>query len=282
MDLIRQALGADQINYYGFSYGTYLGQVYATLFPGRMRRAVFDANVDPRNVWYQANLNQDLAFDRNIRIWFGWLAEHHAVYRLGKTQAAVSKRFYAEEQRMEAEPAGGVVGPAEWDDAFLYVTYCECLWTYLADVFSSWVHHANVKSSSVPTDTPTVPVTTTASRSTTPSSAPTSSGRTTGQPGKRTTGRPTRKHRSSRGATPGTTRRVSSGTAPAGVPTTVVGDGTPVLLIGETLDAATPSRGTSTCGACSPTPSSSRSRVARPMPGRCSATRVSTTRSPSS
>ena len=31
--------------------------------------------------------------------------------------------------------------------------------------------------------------------------------------------------------------------APAGVPTTVVGDGTPVLLIGQTLDAATPFEG---------------------------------------
>src|SRR5439155_22851876 len=30
MDSIRTALGASQINYYGFSYGTYLGQVYAT------------------------------------------------------------------------------------------------------------------------------------------------------------------------------------------------------------------------------------------------------------
>ena len=48
MDLLRQALGVEQINFYGFSYGTYLGQVYATLFPGKMRRAVFDANVDPR------------------------------------------------------------------------------------------------------------------------------------------------------------------------------------------------------------------------------------------
>jgi pimeloyl-ACP methyl ester carboxylesterase len=36
MDLLRQALGVDQINYYGFSYGTYLGQVYATLFPGKI------------------------------------------------------------------------------------------------------------------------------------------------------------------------------------------------------------------------------------------------------
>ena len=47
MESIRLALGVDQINYYGFSYGTYLGQVYATMFPGKIRRAVFDGTVDP-------------------------------------------------------------------------------------------------------------------------------------------------------------------------------------------------------------------------------------------
>jgi pimeloyl-ACP methyl ester carboxylesterase len=33
MDSIRRALGRAQITYYGVSAGTYLGQVYATLFP---------------------------------------------------------------------------------------------------------------------------------------------------------------------------------------------------------------------------------------------------------
>ena len=47
MESIRKALGQKQINYYGFSYGTYLGQVYATLHPDRVRRLVLDGNVDP-------------------------------------------------------------------------------------------------------------------------------------------------------------------------------------------------------------------------------------------
>ena len=52
MDSIRAALRQKQINYYGFSYGTYLGQVYATLFPSRVRRMVFDGVVNPKRVWY--------------------------------------------------------------------------------------------------------------------------------------------------------------------------------------------------------------------------------------
>ncbi len=145
MDSIRQALGVAQINYYGFSYGTYLGQVYATLFPGNIRRAVFDANVDPRNVWYQANLNQDIAFQRNIEIWFRWVAKYDHVYHLGKTGAAVEKQYYAVARQLTKKPAGGVVGPDEWNDAILYAGYYQVVWTYLADVFSSWVNDHDVK-----------------------------------------------------------------------------------------------------------------------------------------
>jgi pimeloyl-ACP methyl ester carboxylesterase len=47
MDRIRSALGAEQISYLGFSYGTYLGATYASLFPDRLRAVVLDAAVDP-------------------------------------------------------------------------------------------------------------------------------------------------------------------------------------------------------------------------------------------
>jgi pimeloyl-ACP methyl ester carboxylesterase len=90
MDSIRAALGQRQINFYGYSYDTYLGQMYATLYPERVRRMVLDSNVDPRKIWYQANLDQDVAFQRNIEIWLGWLARFDSVYHLGSTRAAVA------------------------------------------------------------------------------------------------------------------------------------------------------------------------------------------------
>ncbi len=42
MDEIRQALGAEQISYLGFSYGSALGVWYATLFPESVRAMVVD------------------------------------------------------------------------------------------------------------------------------------------------------------------------------------------------------------------------------------------------
>ncbi|SDT02026.1 TAP-like protein [Microlunatus soli] len=47
MDVIRRAVGDRQLTYIGFSYGTYLGQVYATMFPDRVRSMVIDGVLDP-------------------------------------------------------------------------------------------------------------------------------------------------------------------------------------------------------------------------------------------
>ena len=141
MESIRLALSAPQINYYGFSYGTYLGQVYSTLYPSHVRRMVLDSNVDPRRVWYAANLDQDTAFDRNINIWFGWLAKYNSVYHLGATQKAVHDLWYAQLAALTKNPAGGKLGPDEWTDAFLYAGYYQSTWTDLGDTFAAWIHN---------------------------------------------------------------------------------------------------------------------------------------------
>ena len=47
LDLLRSALGDEQLNYFGFSYGTHLGAVYATQFPKKVGRFVLDGAFDP-------------------------------------------------------------------------------------------------------------------------------------------------------------------------------------------------------------------------------------------
>ncbi len=46
LDMIRQALGMARLDYYGLSYGTVLGTVYADLFPHRVGTMVLDGAVD--------------------------------------------------------------------------------------------------------------------------------------------------------------------------------------------------------------------------------------------
>ncbi|WP_186813454.1 alpha/beta hydrolase [Cellulomonas xylanilytica] len=47
MDLLRQAVGDEELYYAGYSYGTFLGATYARLFPERVGRFLLDATVDP-------------------------------------------------------------------------------------------------------------------------------------------------------------------------------------------------------------------------------------------
>ncbi|MFF4399215.1 alpha/beta hydrolase [Streptomyces sp. NPDC001480] len=62
MDLMRQVLGDPKLYYFGISYGTELGGVYAHLFPRNVGRAVFDAVVDPTQDPEQSSLGQARGF----------------------------------------------------------------------------------------------------------------------------------------------------------------------------------------------------------------------------
>lgn len=141
MESIRIALHQEKINYLGFSYGTYLGQVYATLHPDRVRRFVFDSNVDPRKVWYQANLGQDVAFDKNIGIYFDWVAKYDSVYHLGTDGAAIERTYYRILNELRSAPkAGGRIGPDEWTDAFTGAAYYVYGWETTAQAFAAAVN----------------------------------------------------------------------------------------------------------------------------------------------
>ncbi|MGL4177937.1 MAG: alpha/beta fold hydrolase [Dermatophilaceae bacterium] len=140
IDLIRQALGQEQINYFGFSYGTYLGQIYATMYPERVRRMVLDSAVDSEKVWDELVLSQGAAFDRNLNLFFDWVAKYDETYDLGSTGAEVRRRWYTEQDRLAAGPAGGEIGPAEWADVFVSVAYFQPGWPNLAEVFAAWAN----------------------------------------------------------------------------------------------------------------------------------------------
>ncbi|WP_343970741.1 alpha/beta fold hydrolase [Kribbella koreensis] len=143
MESIRKALGAPQINYYGFSYGTYLGQVYGTLYPSHLRRVIFDGVVDARRVWYQANLDQDVAFNKSIKVFFAYVAAHDSTWHLGKTEAVVERRYYSELHKLIGHPADGKIGPDEWNDIFTQAGYYVYGWVDVADAFAAWVHDRN-------------------------------------------------------------------------------------------------------------------------------------------
>jgi len=138
MNSIRAALGVPTISYFGYSYGTYLGQVYATLFPHRLRRMVLDSTVDPAGAWYADNIAQDYAFEGRMEAFFAWVAAHNATYGLGSTRAAVDQAWYRARSRLQARPADGRIGADDFDDTFLQGGYSNALWPGLAAALSAY------------------------------------------------------------------------------------------------------------------------------------------------
>ncbi|MEU9172436.1 alpha/beta hydrolase [Streptomyces sp. NPDC048420] len=66
MDLMRQVLGDSEMHYFGISYGTQLGGVYAHLFPEKVGRLVLDAVVDPSADMVGHRENQARGFQRAL------------------------------------------------------------------------------------------------------------------------------------------------------------------------------------------------------------------------
>ncbi|MTE25024.1 alpha/beta hydrolase, partial [Microbacterium sp. ZXX196] len=89
--------------------------VYGTLFPDHVRRMLVDSVVNPsrQNIWYQANLDQDLAFETRCGDWEKWVAKNDAAYHLGNTPEKVQAAWAKLRATAKKQPIGGVVGPAE-------------------------------------------------------------------------------------------------------------------------------------------------------------------------
>jgi pimeloyl-ACP methyl ester carboxylesterase len=149
MDSIRAALGQQKISYLGYSYGTYLGQVYATMFGNRVRRMALDSTVDPRGAWYGDNISQDYAFEGRIQAFFSWVAAHAGFYRLGSTRAQVQQAWYRARARLAAHPipgpSGPMIGPDEFDDTMLQGGYDNSYWPGLATAFAAYLHAGYTK-----------------------------------------------------------------------------------------------------------------------------------------
>ena len=140
MNSIRAALGVPKISYFAYSYGTYLGQVFATLFPHRLHRMVLDSTVDPTGAWYADNIAQDYAFEGRMEAFFSWVAAHDATFHLGSTRAAVDQAWYRARARLQAHPVEGRIGADDFDDTFLQGGYSNALWPGLATALAAYLN----------------------------------------------------------------------------------------------------------------------------------------------
>lgn len=66
MEILRNILGEKILNFLGKSYGTYLGTLYASLYPNRVGRMVLDGAVAPNTSLREQELVQGVGFDKAL------------------------------------------------------------------------------------------------------------------------------------------------------------------------------------------------------------------------
>jgi pimeloyl-ACP methyl ester carboxylesterase len=78
MDVIRRAVGEQQISYFGFSYGSELGAAWATLFPDTVRAMVLDGAADPEADPVESSIQQLRGFERALDAFLAQCSEDEA------------------------------------------------------------------------------------------------------------------------------------------------------------------------------------------------------------
>lgn len=104
MDFIRALLGEDQISYVGYSYGTWLGSWYQTLFPSHSHRFLLDSATDLTRKSLQETWDlQPRSRDRQFQdMLLPYMARNHDTYQLGEDPMEIRRAW---------ENAGGTRDP---------------------------------------------------------------------------------------------------------------------------------------------------------------------------
>ena len=138
MDAIRAGLGDEQMTFLGISYGTYLGAVYATMFPDRVRAMVLDSAYEPNgDTVEQQYLTQLVGFEGAFNEWAKW-CQGEATCPF--TAADVGARWDALRLKLDESPLtsadGREVNQSTLDTATGAALYSQSDWPVLADALA--------------------------------------------------------------------------------------------------------------------------------------------------
>lgn len=128
LDLVRAALGDEHVSYLGYSYGTALGQVYAALFPERVRAMVLDGIVDPAVAGMDVAVQQAAGFEVALGRWASSCRERPAC-PADDPVGAVDRVLAAAEGEVPAGPRS--LGPGQATVGVAMALYSEGLWPAL-------------------------------------------------------------------------------------------------------------------------------------------------------
>ncbi len=133
MDDIRSALGVAKISYLGYSYGTSIGQVYADLFPKRIRAMVLDGVVRLGQPGIDAARDQGVAFDKVLGDFFRQCdADPSCKVGDGTEKAFTTIRAALRKQPMETDDGDRKLNIGQFQLGVGQALYAKFLWPRLA------------------------------------------------------------------------------------------------------------------------------------------------------
>jgi pimeloyl-ACP methyl ester carboxylesterase len=139
MDTVRAAMGDEQLSFLGFSYGTAIGQVYADLFPDRVRSMVLDGVLELGPSGLELADLQAAGFETALDRFVQYCDAAEGCEIAGESLEAV------EEVLALAEEPGGIpapdadrpAGPGEANLGISYALYSQRLWGQLDHALAS-------------------------------------------------------------------------------------------------------------------------------------------------
>ncbi|MEB0002767.1 alpha/beta hydrolase [Cryobacterium sp. 10I1] len=147
LDMLRAVLGDAQLNYLGYSYGTFLGATYANLFPDKVGRLVLDGALDPSTSNAEVTRVQAVGFESALRSYLAdCLAGSKCPFNgtVDQAMTTISALLDSVDRSPIAASDGRMLGANTLLTAIIYPLYQASAWPNLSEMLSS-VMQGNTK-----------------------------------------------------------------------------------------------------------------------------------------
>jgi pimeloyl-ACP methyl ester carboxylesterase len=132
IDAVRAAMGDEQLNYLGFSYGTAIGQQLAELFPDRVRAMIIDGVLEIGPTGVETAVEQAAGFETALQRYADDCNADPSCPLAPDAVGAIEElQAQVEEAPISAEPRD--LGPGELSTGLAMPLYSETLWPDLSE-----------------------------------------------------------------------------------------------------------------------------------------------------
>lgn len=140
LDMLRAIVGDDELNYLGYSYGTYIGARYADAYPDRVGKIVLDGAMDPTSSEAETVREQTRGFELALRAYMTDCLSRKECPVSGTVDEAMAQ-WRAMLDAVEAQPLTGSDGRTLSSGTLLTAIitplYSQANWPYLDQLYTT-------------------------------------------------------------------------------------------------------------------------------------------------